>query len=176
MNKSKLLDFKQYQKYFSPQAVKDFDRFLDNLPQNAGKMTLIAAGAIWAIAAIGVLFAVTEVNKLSTITAEKISVEALTPKLPKIAEKPVDNKVLETYINDIKDGYAKLAITAQRSGEVNVTAPTTASYTEFRRFIDHLQYGAENWRVDIKKLCIGRECQGNKIQATLVVSEVRIEG
>lgn len=168
------MDYKQYQRYFSSQAVKDFDHFLDNLPQNAGKMTLIAAGVIWLVAAISVLFAVTEVNKLSTITAEKISVEALTPKLPKLVERPVDSKVLTAYITDIKDGYPKLTITAQKSGEVNVGAPTTASYTEWRRFLDQLQYGADNWRVDIKKLCIGRECSGSKIQSTLVVSEVRI--
>lgn len=167
-------DYRQYQKYFSPQAVKDFDHFLDNLPQNVGKMTLFAAGGIWLIAAVSVLFAVTDVNKLSQITTDKISAEAMTPKLPKIEEKPVDSKVIAAYITDIKDSYAKLTITSQKSGEVSASAQSTAAYAEFRRFLDQLQYGGENWRVDIKKLCIGRECKGQQIQATLVVSEVRI--
>lgn len=167
-------NFQKYQKYFSSQAVKDLDRFLDTLPQNAGKLVLMAAAGIWLFASIGALFAVTEVSKLSEMKMEKTSATALTPKLPKIVERPVDNKVLVDYIEDIKNSYSRLTITTQKSGEVTVTATTTASYTEFRRFVDQLQYGADNWRVDIKRLCIGRECKGQQIQAGLIVSEVRI--
>lgn len=170
----KKFDIVAIQRYLSSQAVKDFDSFLDSLPEKAGKISLICAAIVWICAAAAILFVSTQTSALNKMKLEQISVEALVPKVPQVVKRPVDREDLDEFLESIKGEYSKVSAKANRSGQVTVSSPTTSGYFEFRRLLDHLQYGGNNWRIDIETMCIGRECKGAQINANLLISQVRV--
>lgn len=159
---------------FSAQAVADLDRFLDRMPMNVGKVILGVAACVWLVAGASLLIVFQDMQALNKMKLEAISVEALVPKVPTIVKKPIDQTQLNEFIASVTDGYSRISFSVRRSGQVDISSPTTAGYKEFRRFVDHIHYGGRNWRADIQTLCIGRQCKGSQITAALLVSQVRV--
>ncbi len=159
---------------FSAQAVADLDRFLDRMPKNIGKVILGVAACVWIVAGISLLVVFQDMRALNKMKLEAISVEALVPKVPKIVKKPIEQTQLNEFINSVSEDYSRISFSVRRSGQIDISSPTTAGYKEFRRFVDHIHYGGRNWRADIQTLCIGRQCKGSQISAALLVSQVRV--
>lgn len=161
-----------FKKYTSPQAVKDFDAFLDAMPLNVGYNALIAAGLAWMLAGTAVWFASMETEKVSKLHTDLMEVEALRPPVPILIYSPVSTEVLLPLTKKIMDTYKGINI-AVTGGDVNITATDTDYFPQFLAAISYLQRGGKNWKVRINTLCAGRECQGNRLQASLKVEMVR---
>src|ERR1700722_12927613 len=83
------------QKYTSPQAMKDFDSFLDALPLNVGYNALIAAGLVCLMGATSVWFSAQELQKVSQLHADLTNVQALQPPVPVLKYLPVSTAGLK---------------------------------------------------------------------------------
>ena len=76
------IDLATVKKYANPASIKDFDRFLDELPMNVGYNALISAGVALLLGVASVLFASMETEKVSKLHASLMEVQALQPPVP----------------------------------------------------------------------------------------------
>lgn len=130
--------------------------------------------AIWAVA-IGLFIATS--YQLYMLSAMKAGVETGQTQIsntPYIDYYSVSQQDLQDYITLIQSDYRALDIEIAEGGIIHVRSKETTAYRAFRQFLDHLQYGGALWRVDVKKLCLGRDCSPNQIEATLRVVDVRV--
>lgn len=162
------------QRYTSPQAVKDFDSFLDSLPINVGYNALIAAGVAWAIAGMSVLFTSIEVGKMSTIRAEMMKVEALQPPIPQLQYFPINKGALDDLAKNIESTYDGVSVTSPGDGKLTVSANDTDYFSRFMAAITTVQNSGRAWRVTVDTLCTGMDCKGSKLNATLNVENATI--
>lgn len=167
------IDWRSMQRYTSPQAMKDFDHFLDATPLNVGYNALIACGIIWIVAGFAVLFTSMQVEKVSKLRADLMEVEAMQPPIPTIKYIPVPKTSLEPVANKAKDTYAGVNLIVGE-GDVVLSATDTDFFPQFLGVISFLQNGAKNWKVRINTMCVGRDCTGSKLSANLKVEAVRI--
>ena len=58
---------------------------------------------------------------------------------------------------------------------VSITSKATAGYAEFREAVGHVQNGGQGWRVNVDKLCVGRECKSFPLAALLKINKVSVE-
>ncbi|MBU0859598.1 MAG: hypothetical protein KJ667_06650, partial [Alphaproteobacteria bacterium] len=58
---------------------------------------------------------------------------------------------------------------------VFITSTTTGNFGEFREAIGHVQNGGSGWRVTVDRLCVGRECDRDKLAALLKISTVSVD-
>lgn len=171
----KSLDFKSFQKYFSPKASGDLNAFLEKLPQNVGQTVLIAAGIAWGMAAAAGLYTAIQTQKLTELRAELMATEALKPAVPKIKNVGIGKKEVEKFVTKAKESYKGLDIRANGS-TILITARSTRNFTEFREAVGHIQNGGAGWRVSLEKLCVGRECDKQyKLAASLKVNKVSVD-
>ena len=167
-------DWHKIKKLLGPQGVKDLDSFLDNLPKKAGNIGLIAAGVIWMIAGLSVLFAYTKSVQLHEIQSQLSEAEALKPTVPRLTYVAVNAKQLEQYVGKIKESYKNVGIELQRNGLIKVRASSTAQYPEWRAVIDSFAYGGRSWKVRFEKMCVGRECGSMPLYAELKVETIDV--
>ncbi|MBU6474711.1 MAG: hypothetical protein KGL10_02820 [Alphaproteobacteria bacterium] len=170
------MDFKQFnmaaiQKYTSPQAIKDFDRFLDNLPVSVGYNALIAAGLVCLMGATSVWFSSVELDKVSKLHADLTNVQALKPPVPVLKYLPVSETVLKPLSKKISDTFKGVSL-VPGSGEVKVSAQDTDYFPQFLAAISYLEHGGRNWKVSTSSLCVGTDCKGAKLYADLKVNIV----
>lgn len=175
------MDLKQFnlanlQKYTSPQAIKDFDSFLDALPLNVGYNALVAAGLACLLGGASVWFAAQETQKVSQLHSELMSVQALQPPVPVLKYAPVKQAQLKPLTDKIVSTFKGVVITGSADGEVNITAPDTDYFPQFLAAISYLQRGGKNWKVKINTLCVGRDCKSAKLGANMKVEEVSFGG
>lgn len=168
------IDLRVLQRYTSSQAVKDFDRFLDNLPMNVGYHALAAAGLAWVIAAAAVLFTFTEVGKVSKFRTELMEVGALKPPIPVLKYDPVSKADLDKSGRKIKKIFTTIDATVTQDGKISLKAMDTDYFPQFLGAINFLQNGGKNWRVTSDSICVGRDCKGSPISAAFKVEYVRI--
>lgn len=169
----KTLDWKTLKPYLTGQALKDLDRFLDALPKRAGMNAVVAAGLMWLVAGMAILFAATETKKVSELRTEMLATEALMPPVPGLKEIPVPAAELQDMADKIREYYAGVDAKAGGPGKISLTAPTNR-YPLFRTAIGHIQSGGKSWKVRVHELCTGRDCKGAGLQATLNVSIIRV--
>lgn len=171
----KSFDIKKLEKYFTAKSSEDLNRFLEKLPQHAGKNILIAAGIVWAMAATLGLYTSIQAQELTKMRAELKEVQALKPEVPIIKDVAISKEEVEKFVTAAKQSYRGLDIKANGSTIV-ITTTRTAGFTEFREAIGHVQNGGDGWRVTLEKLCVGRECDKNyKLAASLKVNKVSVE-
>ncbi len=159
---------------FSSQTFKDFDKFLDALPRRAGLSPIIAAGVMWVAAGVSILFAYTKSMEMSEIQKQFLEAEALTPSVPKIEAIKISDAELEPFVLKLAKVYPNLRINFRRGGKVSVQANSTKLYTQWRAAIDHFSYGRSGWRVAVEEMCVGRECEGMPLFATIRIEQVSI--
>ncbi len=170
----KKLDFKNVKKYLNPKSADDLNRFLENLPQNAGNAALIAAAIAWGLAAALGLYTSIQTQSLIELRAELKETEALKPIVPEIKDISVAKSEVEAFVEKAKKSYGGLNVTAKGS-IITITANNTSNFTEFREALGHVQNGGANWRVTLDKLCVGRECdKTKKLVASLKINKVEV--
>lgn len=170
----KNLDLSILKKLSDPKAAGDLNVFLENLPKNAGQTVLIAAGISWALAAALGLFTTMKVQELTEYRLKLQELEALKPNVPKIVDVPVSPSEVKAFAESIEEVYRGLDIKANGS-TIHISSKSTSRYTEFREAIGHVQNGGDGWRVSVEKLCVGRECQQEKLGISLKINKVSVE-
>jgi hypothetical protein len=170
----KKIDWNMLKRYTSPQAVKDFDRFLDSLPLNVGYNALIAAGLAWVLAGGAVFFTSIETAKVSKVRTALAQVRALQPPIPVLKYTPVSQATLKALEEKLEKTYKGISLKTGVDGEVTVSAADTDFFPQFLGAISALQRGGKNWKVRIDTLCVGRECAVSKLLAVLKVESVRV--
>lgn len=174
MDLFKNIDINSLRKYFTAQAVKDFDAFLDALPMTVGYNALAAVGIAWIIAGGAVVFTSMEVEKVSKIRAELMKVEALKPPVPVIEYLPINQNVINETTKKIMETYKGINIVAGGSGSVTVSAADTDYFPQFLGAMSFLQSGGKNWRVRIDSMCVGKDCPTSKLSATLKIEVAHV--
>lgn len=167
-------DWRSLQKYMSPQATNDLNHFLEKLPQNTGQTMLIIAGIIWAAAGTIGLYASVQIQELTKLRAEFQEAQAIQPAVPQIRDVAVDEVAVKEFVDRANVIYRGLEIKAN-GAEINLTGKTTQAFGQFREAIGHIQNGGSGWRVNISNLCVGRECQGPPLMATLKINKVSVD-
>lgn len=170
----KSFDWRSLKKYANAQSAGDFDAFLDKMPQLAGQTALIAAGIAWAMGAGMGLFATMQAKQLTEMRAHLRETAALKPSVPTIKNVPVPQADIEKFVATLDQIYPGLSI-KQQGASIVVTAPTTSSFGQFREAVGHIQNGGQGWRVAVDNLCVGRECDQNKLSAQLSIGKMSVE-
>ena len=171
----KKFDWRSLKKFTDPKAAGDLNAFLEKLPQNAGQTVLIAAGIAWAMAGGLGLYTSVQARQLIEVRAELVKAEALQPTVPKISDVPIDPNEVKAFVETVSKAYNGLNITANGSSII-ITSPQTSSFAKFREAIGHMQNGGSGWRVNLEKLCVGRECgDQDKLGVSLKVNKVSVE-
>jgi len=170
----KSFDWRSLQKYLSAQSANDFNIFLEKLPDLAGQSALMAAAIAWASGAAFGLFATVQAKKLTELRAQLMETKALKPSVPVIHDVPVPQADVKKFVSVLTGLYADLTI-RQQGASITITSPSTAHFGEFREAVGHVQNGGNGWRVTVDKLCVGRECEREKLTATLKVNKVTVE-
>lgn len=170
----KSFDWRSLKKYTSPKAADDLNVFLDKIPQNTNQTMLVILGIVWGLAGATGLYTTVQLQKLTELRAELADAKALQPIVPKIVDKSVDSKQVATFIEGVKETYSGLDIKAS-GGSVTITARTTGFYGQFREAIGHIQNGGSGWRVNVERLCVGRECDRAPLAAALKINKVSVD-
>lgn len=168
-------DINKLKKYASAQSADDLNRFLEKLPQNAGKNVLIAAAIVWGMAAAAGLYTAVQTQHMIKLRHELSDISALKPIVPTIKNVAISKDEVEKFIKSAKESYRGINIQSNGS-TIIITANSTANFTEFREAIGHVQNGGDGWRVSLEKLCVGRECdKSSKLAVALKVNKVSVE-
>ena len=167
-------DWRSLNKYASPQAMEDFNVFLEALPQRANKMLLITAGVIWAAAAAMGLFAAVKMQDVSERKMELDEAQALNPNVPLLRNKPVSAKEVARFVDELRETYKGLEIKGNGANIV-IMAKATSRFGEFREAVGHVQNGGVGWRVNLDRFCIGLECQQYPLAAAMKINRVSVE-
>jgi len=162
-----------FQKYTSPQAIKDFDNFLDNLPVNAGNNALIAAGIVCLMGAASMWFCAEQLQEVSKLHTELTNVQALQPPVPVLKYLPVKVEILKPVATKIAGTFKGVKLEAA-DGEVKISAADTDYFPQFLAAISYLQRGGRNWKVKTESMCVGRECKSDKLFADMKVDVVTV--
>ena len=170
----KSFDWRSLKKYASSQGAGDFNAFFDKMPQLAGQTALIAAGIAWASGAAFGLFATVQAKQLTQLRAHLRETESLKPGVPVIKNVPVAQADIDAFVTTLSGIYTGLSI-KQQGASILITANTTSSFGQFREAIGHVADGGQGWHVSVDGLCVGRECDQNKLSAQLNVNKISVE-
>lgn len=178
VNRGKVLDFKSFdlralQKFASPQASSDLNVFLERLPQTAGNQVLIAAAIVWTAAAAIGLYTFVQTKQMIELRAKLKDTQALQPLVPRIQDVSVRPEEVSKFAKELSDIYRGLSIKSQ-GASIQISASDTSRFAEFREAIGHVQNGGSGWRVSMERLCVGRECDKDKLIALLKINKVSV--
>jgi hypothetical protein len=169
----KNFDWRSLQKYTSPQAAHKLNTFLESIPHNTGQTLLVITGVVWLVACTAGLFTTVQLKSLTELRAELQEMKALKPAVPEIKDTQVGANTIKDFVEQTRTIYTGLNIKASGT-QISVSAGATAQFGQFREAIGHIQNGGSGWRVNIDKLCVGRECKGNPLSATLKINKVSV--
>lgn len=167
-------NWRSLQKYTSPQAAEDLNHFLEKMPQNAGQTMLIIAGIAWSVAGVLGLYTTVQIQKLTEFRAQLQDAAAIKPIVPIVRDVPVDRKAVEKFVERTAKTYNNLEIEAS-GASITIRAKSTALFGQFREAMGHVQNGGSGWRVNIDSFCVGRECDGQPLGASLKINKVSVE-
>ena len=171
----KNFDWRSLSKYASPKAMNDFNDFIEELPQNTNKTLLTIVSVIWVSAAFLGLYTTVKMQEFAEISVSRDEATVLLPVVPKIQDKPVSPSDVKSFVDNLAGVYKGLEINAN-SSNIIIRARSTAQFGEFREAIGHVQNGGLGWRVDVERLCIGKECKQHPLAASLKINVVSVEG
>jgi len=170
----KSFDWRSLKKYLGPQAADDLNAFLEKLPQHTGNTMIILAAVAWAGAGALGLYTTVQMQQLTELRIELEEAEALSPTVPKVVNVAVNKAEVTSFVDKTKDIYTGLSIKDSGSSIV-ITADSTNYFGQFREAIGHVQNGGSGWRVNIERLCVGRECERYPLAAALKINKVSVE-
>jgi hypothetical protein len=114
-----------------------------------------------------------QMQQLTKLRAELQETAALKPIVPVIRDVPVDKKEVDDFVKASAETYGGLNFKANGPALV-ITADSTAAFGQFREAIGHVQNGGSGWRVNIDKLCVGRECAQKPLTIALKINKVSV--
>jgi len=158
-----------------PQAADDLNNFLESLPQKTNNTILIITGIIWAAAALIGLMTAMQMQKMSQAKIEFEEAQALKPKVPVIENTAVSSQELKDFSERSNKLYKDLEIKSAGS-TITISSTALGAFGQFREALAYIQNGGSDWRITIDKLCVGRECKGKPLSATLRVNKVSVRG
>lgn len=170
----KSINWQSYQKYFSPNMANDLNVFLEKLPSNVSQTMLVIAGIVWAVAGTAGLYVTIQLQQLTELRIELQEAEALRPIVPQIRDVAVNAQEVSQFIERTKGTYTGLEVKNSGSS-IFVGAKNVGQFGQWREAIGHVQNGGSGWRVNIERLCIGRECQSQPLAASLRINKVSVE-
>ena len=170
----KSFDWRSLQKYLQPQAANDLNAFLERMPQHAGNQILIAAAIVWTAAAAVGLYTFVQTKQMIELRAKLKDTAALQPLVPKITDVAVKPDEVTKFAKELSEIYRGLSVKSQGS-TIQISATDTARFAEFREAIGHVQNGGSGWRVSVERLCVGRECDREKLAALLKINKVSVD-
>ncbi len=174
MKKFQNFDWRSLKRYADPKAMDDLNHFLEKLPQNTNKMLLIIAGIIWAAAAGLGLFTTVKIQEFSELAREREESAALVPNVPAVKDTPVDAQQVVSFVEELQETYKGLEIKGNSSNIV-IRAKSTSQFGEFREAIGHVQNGGSGWRVNVDRLCVGKECKQYPLGAALKINRISVD-
>lgn len=169
----KSFDWRVLNKYLQPQATNDLNAFLERMPQMVGKQVLIAAGIAWGAAGVIGLYATIQTQHMIELRGKLKDTQALRPMVPSISDSPVSANEVKVFADELAAIYRGLVIRPQGSN-IQISATETSRFAEFREAIGHVQNGGSGWRVTVERLCVGRECDRDKLLAVLKINRVTV--
>ena len=171
---SNTFDIRSLSKYLSGQSADDLNRFLEKVPQHAGKTALIAGGIAWGAVAALALFSMLQTQKLTELRAKLQETESLKPIVPIITMTPVAADQVKAFADKAKDLYPGLTVTSNNN-ILTIQSQSTANYAQFREIMGHVVSGGAGWKVGVDSICVGRECQTNAINVSLKIEKINID-
>lgn len=170
----KSFNWRSLHKLTNAQAAGDLNIFLERLPQNVGQTMLIITGVIWAATAALGLFTTIQIKQLTEVRAKLQEAQALKPIVPVVKDVAVDPNEIGNFVTRATKIYTTLEVRNQASS-VTITGTATSQFAAFREIISHIQNGGSGWRVGVERLCVGRECEGKPLSATLNINKVSVD-
>jgi hypothetical protein len=174
LSSMKSFNWSSLKKLVSPQASEDLNAFLEKLPQHVGQTMLIIVGVVWACAGGLGLYTTIQLKALTELRAELQEAQALQPIVPMIKDVPVAPQEVKDFVKKTAAIYKGLEIKDQGSSIV-ITADSTAQFGAFREAVGHVQNGGSGWRVNVDRLCVGRECERKPLAAALKINKVSVD-
>ncbi|MCB1538438.1 MAG: hypothetical protein H6865_04530 [Rhodospirillales bacterium] len=147
-------------RYLSPNAYKDLDVFLEQLPMRAGQGIIIAGVAAWLAAGCCVVYVTMQASNILHLRADILKAESLTPTVPVITKVPVPGTEVEDFTKKLSDLYPQINFVGQ-ANRIEMRSADTAKYGAFREAVGHAFNGGRGWRLQVESLCVGRECKNN---------------
>lgn len=169
----KNFDWRSLKKYASPRAMNDLNRFLENMPSHVTQSMMIAAAVSWGAAGVLGLYTTVQLKSLTELRATFSDAEALTPVVPQVKNMTVPPSTVSEYAQTLDEIYNGLEIKAQGSN-ITMTSETLNAFGQFREAIGHSLNGGSGWRVEVEKMCIGRECSKYPLSVTLKINKVSV--
>ncbi len=166
-------DWRQYQKYLSPNAYKDLDVFLEGLPARAGNTVLIAGACAWLIAGMLIVYSGMQASKVMNLRSEILKAETLKPTIPTISNNPVSPADVGKFVKYANEVYKGLTITNSGS-RIDISATDGVMFGAYREAIGHAFNAGDGWRLAVNSICVGRECKGSFLQGSFNVERVSI--
>lgn len=170
----KNFNWRSLSKLTNPQSLNDMNHFMEGLPNHTSKLLLIIAGVTWAFGALLGLYTTVKMQELADISVQKNEEEATLPTVPKISNTSVKPDDIKKFVDELKKIYKGLEIKGN-SSNIILSAKSTSEFGQFREAIGHIQNGGFGWRVNIDKICVGKECQQTPLAATLKINRVSVE-
>lgn len=174
MNNKTKFDWRILKRYLGSQGSDDISNFLEKLPQNVGHPILIAGGIAWLSFCTLFLFTMFKTTELTELRAELIETTALKPNVPSLKDTPVSSKHVNAFVKKIKFNYPDLTFSVTGNTILIIGADTRA-FPQFREVMGHLQNGGHGWRPHLVSMCVGRECDKDKLRATVKINKVKVE-
>lgn len=169
------IDWTRIKKLSDPATFDDLNRFLEKMPDNTGKTILVITGIVWLCAGAIGLYANIQMQHLIDTKVRLEDLSALKPEVPKVQTVPVSHSELKKFVEKIDPLYKNLRLTLNGS-DITITSSATRHFTEFRESIGHISNGGQGWRISVKEMCAGKECESNQLHAVISVSRVNISG
>ena len=169
------IDAVMLKRYLSPNAYKDLDSFIEQLPVRAGKGIIIAGVCAWIAAGLAVLYVTMQANHIMALRADILKAESLKPTVPVISKIAVDQAEIKAFATRLTELYPQIAITAQGS-RIEIRGTSTDKYGAFREAVGHMFNGGKGWRVTVEQMCVGRECANNlKLFGAFTINRLRVD-
>lgn len=172
--KSNFFNIATLKRLINSRSIRDLDDFLDEIPLNVGYNALLFVGIMWAIAAGTLFFTINQADKAAALRAEIMGVKALKPPVPSLEYTAVDRKKIEEFAEFVRKTYQGINVVTRNGGQVILTAQDTDFFPQFISAIGYFQRGSRNWKVNVKEMCVGRDCKTTKLMAALVIESVKI--
>jgi len=170
----KSFDWRSLKKYTSPQASADLNKFLEKLPQNTNQTMLGIMGVAWVCAAALGLYTTLQMQSFTELRTELQEMEAVRPVVPQLKNIAASANDVARFVKQTEKTYRNVKISAKKSSVV-LEAKNTAFFGQFREAIGHVQNGGSGWKIEIDRLCVGRECKGSHLSAILKVNKISVE-
>ena len=177
-------DWRVLKRYTSSESFNDLNNFLEKLPDNVGTTLLSIGGAAWLLAGATIMFANIESIKVQELQAELYKKQALTPNVPTVTTQQVSTEQIEAFVARLQKQFERFDITinVDRDGSVLIQGREGRQYGAFREAVGHLQNGGSDWRVNVKEVCVDRECtkgrgRGGKtfLHGKFAISKIRVD-